>query len=111
LFGKILCFRPKFCTFFRKLIWLCRPAARCWQAEGAVLDFGVVLGAALGFIQSVSIREPERIKDVRLFHLASILGFIERCEMKAKSDLVDTSKSPQTRVDLLPLGVATDPYF
>jgi hypothetical protein len=30
---------------------------------------------------------------------------------KAKSDANDTGKSPQTRVDLLPLGVATDPLF
>jgi hypothetical protein len=36
--------------------------------------------AAKGFIRSVSIREPGRVKGVRLFHLASILGFIERCE-------------------------------
>jgi hypothetical protein len=36
--------------------------------------------AAKGFIRSVSIREPGRIRGVRLFHLASILGFIERCE-------------------------------
>jgi hypothetical protein len=36
--------------------------------------------AAKGFIRSVSIREPGRIKGVRLFHLASILAFIERCE-------------------------------
>jgi hypothetical protein len=36
--------------------------------------------AAKGFIRSVSIREPGRIKGVRLFHLASILSFIERCE-------------------------------
>jgi hypothetical protein len=36
--------------------------------------------AAKGFIRSVSIREPGRIKGVRLFHLASVLGFIERCE-------------------------------
>ena len=33
--------------------------------------------AAKGFIRSVSIREPGRIKGVRLFHLASILAFIE----------------------------------
>ena len=44
------------------------------------------------FIRSVSIREPGRIKGVRLFHLASILAFIERCEMAAKSDLNDTGK-------------------
>jgi hypothetical protein len=36
--------------------------------------------AAKGFIRSVSIREPGRIKGVRLFHLASVLEFIERCE-------------------------------
>jgi hypothetical protein len=38
-----------------------------------------------GLIRSVSIREPGRIKGVRLFHLASILAFIERCEVKAKT--------------------------
>ena len=31
----------------------------------------------------VAIREPGRIKGVRLFHLASILAFIERCEANA----------------------------
>ena len=39
--------------------------------------------AAKGFIRSVSIREPGRIKGVRLFHLASIFAFIERCEASA----------------------------
>ena len=39
--------------------------------------------AAKGFIRSVSIREPGRIKGVRLFHLASILAFFERCEAGA----------------------------
>lgn len=33
-----------------------------------------------GKIRSVSIREPGQVKGVRLFHLASIIGFIERCE-------------------------------
>jgi len=42
-------------------------------------------------IRSVSIREPGKIKGVRLFHLASILAFIERCEIKAKSNLNDES--------------------
>jgi len=36
--------------------------------------------AAKSFIRSVSIREPGRVKGVRLFLLASILAFIERCE-------------------------------
>ena len=31
-------------------------------------------------IRSVSIREPGQIKGTRLFHLASILQFIEMCE-------------------------------
>jgi len=41
--------------------------------------------AGKGFIRSVSIREPGKIKGVRLFHLASILNFIERCEIEAKA--------------------------
>lgn len=41
--------------------------------------------AGKGFIRSVSIREPGKIKGVRLFHLISILAFIERCETNAKS--------------------------
>ena len=43
--------------------------------------------AGRGFIRSVSIREPGKIKGVRLFHLASIMAFIERCETEAKSNL------------------------
>jgi hypothetical protein len=42
--------------------------------------------AGKGYIRSVSIREPGRIKGVRLFHLASILAFIERCEVEATSN-------------------------
>jgi hypothetical protein len=62
------------------------------------------------FIRSVSIREPGRVKGVRLFQLASIPAFIEQCEVEAKTDLIDidTGKQPQTRVDLLPLSVATE---
>ena len=40
--------------------------------------------AGKGFIRSVSIREPGQIKGVRLFHLASVLGFIEGCEISEK---------------------------
>ena len=36
--------------------------------------------ASKGNIRSVSIREPGQTKGSRLFHLASILKFIERCE-------------------------------
>jgi hypothetical protein len=50
--------------------------------------------AAKNFIRSVSIREPGRIKGVRLFHLASILVFIEQCEVRANSNQNDTGKQP-----------------
>ena len=50
--------------------------------------------AAKGFIRSVSIREPGRIKGVRLFHLASILAFIERCEISAENHAAREPKSP-----------------
>jgi hypothetical protein len=36
-----------------------------------------------GKIRSVSIRAPGQVKGVRLFHLASILEFIEKCEAEA----------------------------
>jgi hypothetical protein len=35
-------------------------------------------------IRSVSIREPGKLTGVRLFHLASILSFIEQCEKDAQ---------------------------
>ena len=38
-------------------------------------------------IRSVSIREPGAIKGTRLFHLASILAFIEKCEQEAMCGL------------------------
>ncbi len=34
----------------------------------------------MGKIRSVSIREPGKLKGTRLFHLGSILDFIDRCE-------------------------------
>ncbi|TAL05859.1 MAG: hypothetical protein EPO07_02885 [Verrucomicrobia bacterium] len=43
--------------------------------------------AGKNYIRSVSIREPGRIKGVRLFHLASILAFIEECEKESKAAL------------------------
>jgi hypothetical protein len=47
--------------------------------------------AGKGFIRSVSIREPGQIKGVRLFHLASVLGFIEGCEMAVTQE---TNRQP-----------------
>ncbi len=38
-------------------------------------------GAARGHFRSVSIREPGQIKGTRLFHLASVLAFIEKNEI------------------------------
>jgi hypothetical protein len=40
-------------------------------------------GAAAGHFRSVSIREPGQLKGTRLFHLASILDFIETREAAA----------------------------
>jgi hypothetical protein len=39
--------------------------------------------AGRGAIRSVSIREPGQVKGTRLFNLASILAFIEKCEQSA----------------------------
>jgi hypothetical protein len=50
--------------------------------------------AAKGFIRSVSIREPGRLKGVRLFHLASIFAFIERCEASAENHAACEPTSP-----------------
>jgi hypothetical protein len=57
--------------------------------------------AAKSFIRSVSIREPGRIKGVRLFHLSSILAFIERCEIESKSDLNNTGNVRNENPDLI----------
>ena len=39
--------------------------------------------AGKGAIRSVSIREPGQVRGTRLFNLASILAFIEKCEQGA----------------------------
>jgi hypothetical protein len=41
--------------------------------------------ASKGCCRSVSIREPGQTKGTRLFHLGSILSFIEKCEHQAKN--------------------------
>jgi hypothetical protein len=55
--------------------------------------------AVKGFIRSVSIREPGRIKGVRLFHLASILAFIERCEASAQNYAAREPTRPPTALE------------
>jgi len=42
--------------------------------------------AGKGAIRSVSIREPGQTKGTRLFNLASILTFIEKCEQNAADE-------------------------
>lgn len=42
--------------------------------------------AGKNLIRSVSIREPGAIKGTRLFHLGSILAYIEKCEAEAVTD-------------------------
>lgn len=43
--------------------------------------------AGAGAIRSVSIREPGQVRGTRLFHLASILAFIEKCERGAAKEV------------------------
>ncbi|MDQ6631129.1 MAG: hypothetical protein M3Y82_05155 [Verrucomicrobiota bacterium] len=43
-------------------------------------------GAGKGHFRSVSIREPGQVKGTRLFHLQSILDFIEKCELSATKE-------------------------
>jgi hypothetical protein len=43
-------------------------------------------------IRSVSIREPGHAKGVRLFHLASILEFINKCEAKSLDEIPNAGK-------------------
>jgi hypothetical protein len=42
--------------------------------------------ATKGHIRSVSIREPGQMKGTRLFNLASILAYIEKCEQAATKE-------------------------
>ena len=55
--------------------------------------------AAKGFIRSVSIREPGRVKGVRLFHLASIFAFIERCEASTENNAAREPISPPAALE------------
>ena len=48
--------------------------------------------AAKGYIRSTSIREPGKIKGVRLFHLQSILTFIERREKEAMAQPAEPTR-------------------
>ncbi len=49
--------------------------------------------ASEGKVRSVSIREPGKIKGVRLFLLASVLDFIARCEVTANGEAAATKSN------------------
>lgn len=40
-----------------------------------------------GLIRSVSIRAPGQVKGTRLFHLGSVLDYIEKCELNANEEI------------------------
>ena len=46
-----------------------------------------------GLIRSVSIREPGQVKGTRLFHLQSILAYIEKCEANANVVVASTCEA------------------
>lgn len=48
-------------------------------------------GAGKGHFRSVSIRQPGQVKGTRLFNLASILAFIEKCEQAADTPDAEAS--------------------
>jgi hypothetical protein len=55
--------------------------------------------AAKGFIRSMPNREPGRLKDVRLFHLASIFAFIERCEASSENYAASEPTRPPSALE------------
>jgi hypothetical protein len=50
--------------------------------------------AGKNLIRSVSIREPGQVKGTRLFNLASILDYIEKCETAANAAAGATGAAP-----------------
>jgi hypothetical protein len=53
-------------------------------------------GAGKGYFRSVSIRSPGQVKGTRLFHLASILAFIEKCERGAADEAAAQESAVQS---------------
>jgi len=62
-------------------VWIRAPKTGAETYTGLTRSFLYQL-AAQGLIRTVSIREPGKERGCRLFHLQSILGFIERHERK-----------------------------
>lgn len=46
--------------------------------------------AGKNLIRSVSIREPGQVRGCRLFHLGSIIAYIEKCESEAITESAET---------------------
>ncbi len=65
--------------------------------------------AAKGYIRSISIREPGQVKGVRLFHLASILAFIEQCEARAKAKAAFEANGTECGAPALTEATAANP--
>ena len=61
-------------------VWI-RPPKRGVEFYTGMSRAKLYEGATKGHFRSVSIREPGQTKGTRLFHLGSILNFIERCEV------------------------------
>ena len=53
-------------------------------------------GAGNGHFRSVSIRQPGQVKGTRLFHLQSILSFIEKCEAEANAAAIVRNTTGET---------------
>jgi hypothetical protein len=62
-------------------VWIRAPKTGAETYTGLTRSFLYQL-AAQGLIRTVSIREPGKERGCRLFHLQSILSFIERHERK-----------------------------
>ena len=62
-------------------VWIRAPKNGAETYTGLTRSF-LYQAAAQGLIRTVSIREPGKERGCRLFHLQSILGFIERHERK-----------------------------
>ena len=58
--------------------------------------------AGTGAIRSVSIREPGQVRGTRLFNLASILAFIEKCEHGAAEEVAAETTEPANSASNVP---------
>lgn len=77
----------------RELLQDCNGSLPCWvRSPKTGVEFFCGFSraklyelAGKNLIRSVSIREPGAVKGTRLFHLGSILTYIEKCETEASA--------------------------